>query len=48
MVSEMALITVSDLDTLSVDALRDIGLSRSDLPSVSTGQFFSDHTRRQR
>ena len=35
-------------DTLSGAALKDIGLSLSDLPSVSTGRFFSDPTRKQR
>lgn len=35
-------------DTLSSAALKDIGLSPSDLPSVKGGLFFSDATRKQR
>lgn len=36
------------LGTLSSDALQDIGLSRSDFPSVQTGMIFRDETRRKR
>lgn len=32
-------------ETLNRAALKDIGLSLSDLPAVSTGRFFSDPTR---
>lgn len=28
--------------------LKDLGLSRNDLPSIRTGRFFQDETRRQR
>lgn len=36
------------LETLGTDALKDIGLSPSDLPAAKSGVLFSDATRRQR
>jgi hypothetical protein len=40
--------TPEGIGTLPAGALKDIGLARSDLPAIRTGQFFSDPTRRQR
>ena len=36
------------LENLDPHALKDIGLTRGDMPAVRSGVYFSDHTRRQR
>lgn len=36
------------LGNLDPHALKDIGLSRGDVPAVISGVFFNDNTRRQR